>query len=247
MKIYDTLIIGSGYTSAGYAAAHPSVVICEEKQAADTSFCLPLSDFRYRHYEPRSDEGRRLFEIFDSLSLFDGAMQNTNGFEIALCSYLAERELQVVLKCRIISVQTRDDGIIDATVQTNEGMSHIYARKIIDTRPSGERRRLSVIFVTEDIESAKSELATLFDGAEIEDAFYARRYALHIEVNGMDENTVKPFIHERWQTLKTDAKILFIAPVFEIKATGGAMYDESYKNPVEAFEAGFFFEEGEGK
>ena len=90
MDIYDTLIIGSGYTSAGYAASHPGTLICEERQAVDTSFYLPLSGFCHHPYAPRSGEGKKLLEIFESMSLFQGGLQNTNGFEAALCTYLAK-------------------------------------------------------------------------------------------------------------------------------------------------------------
>jgi hypothetical protein len=60
----------------------------------------------------------------------------------------------------------------------------------------------------------------------------------------MDENTVKPFVYKKWQTLSSDAKILFIAPLFAFSGDGNSMADESYDNPIRAFEAGFFFDGG---
>ena len=245
MDIYDTLIIGSGYTSAGYAASHPKALICEERQAADTSFYLPLSGFRHYPYAPRSGEGKRLLEIFESMSLFKGGLQNTNAFESALCTYLAECDLPILLKCRLVSSIVREDGIIDATVQTNEGLTHVFARRIIDTRCETSQKTLTVLFVTDNIDFSGEELIATFEGASIEPAFYDGRYALRIPVCGMDENTVKPFIYKKWQTLTSNAKILFIAPVFAFSGDGNPMADESYKNPIEAFEAGFFFKGGE--
>ena len=245
MEIYDTLIIGSGYTSAGYSASHPKTIICEEREALDTSFYLPLSGFRYYPYAPKSNEGKRLLEIFNSLSLFEGDAQNTNGFEAAFCTYLSERELPVLLKCRVVSQRMCDDGIIDATVQTNEGLTHISTRKIIDARCKGDKKTLTVLFVAGDVESARRELLRAFEGASVEPAFYEGRYALRIPVCGMDENTVKPFIYKKWKTLTSGAKILFIAPAFSLLGDGNPMADESYNNPIEAFEAGFFFEGGD--
>ena len=244
MDIYDTLMIGSGYTSAGYAASHPKTLICEERQAADTSFYLPLSGFRYSPYAPRSGEGKRLFEIFESMSLFKGKLQNANGFEAALCTYLSDSGIPVLLKCRVVSSTVREDGMIDATVQTNEGLTHILTQKIIDTRCETGTKTLTVLFVTEDIDLSGKELARAFEGASIEPAFYDGRYALRIPVTDMDENTVKPFVYQKWQTLTSDAKILFIAPLFAFSGVGNSMADESYDNPIRAFEAGFFFDGG---
>lgn len=245
MKIYDALIIGSGYTAAGYSASHPETIICEEREALDTLFYLPLSGFRHYPYAPKSKEGKRLLEIFNSLSLFEGDAQNTNGFEAAFCTYLTERELPVLLKCRVVSHKTLDGGIIDATVQTNEGLTHIFTRKIIDTRCKSGYKTLTVLFVADDIEGARRELMREFESATVEPAFYEGRYALHIPVSDMDENTVKPFIYKRWQTLTSGARLLFIAPAFSLWGDSDPMCDESYDNPIEAFDAGFFFEGGD--
>lgn len=245
MEIYDTLIIGSGYTSAGYSASHPKTIICEEREALDTSFYLPLSGFCYHPYAPSSKDGARLFEIFNSLSLFEGDTQNINGFESAFCTYLSERELPVLLKCRVVSREVRDDGIIDATVQTNEGLTHIFTKKIIDARCKSEDKTLTVLFVADDATAARCELPRAFEGATVEPAFYKGRYALRVPVFGMDENTVKPYIYKKWQSLTSGAKLLFIAPAFRLSGDGNPMCDESYNNPIEAFEAGFFFEGGD--
>jgi hypothetical protein len=245
MEIYDTLIIGSGYTSAGYSASHPKTIICEEREALDTSFYLPLSGFRYYPYAPKSNEGKRLFEVFCSLSLFDGYVQNTNGFESAFCTYLTERELPVLLKCRVVSKKMLDGGIIDATVQTNEGLTHLFTKKIIDARCKVGDKTLTVLFVADDIEGARREILREFEGATVEPAFYDGRCALRIPIFDMDENTVKPFIYKKWQTLTSGAKILFIAPAFSLLGDGNPMADESYNNPIVAFEAGFFFEGGD--
>ena len=242
MKIYKTLIIGCSYFSVGYAAAHPDTVICEEHQICDTGFYLPLRSFRYKPYAPKCEEGKRLFSIFDSLSLFRGDEQNTNGFEFALCKYIAEREIDVMLKCRVISVLQRQDGIYDVTVQTNEGLSHLFAESVIDTVDRRGERRFTVLFICDDIGSAGGKLLSAFGGAEIESAFYKGRYALHIPVGDTDENRIKLEVYERWRALDTDAKILYMAPVFYGERSESETCDAHYGNPIEAFEAGYFYE-----
>ena len=242
MKIYKTLIIGCSYFSVGYAAAHPDTVICEEHQICDTGFYLPLRSFRYKPYAPKCEEGKRLSRIFDSLSLFRGDEQNVNGFELALCKYIAESEIDVMLKCRVISVLQRQDGIYDVTVQTNEGLSHLFAESVIDTSGRRGERRFTVLFVCDDIGSVRESLLHAFCGAEIESAFYKGRYALHIPVGDTDENRIKLEVYERWRALDTDAKILYMAPVFYGDGKGSKTCDAHYVNPVEAFEAGYFYE-----
>ena len=133
MKLYKNLIIGSGYFSIGYAAACPDTVVCEEHQICDTSFYLPLRTFRYKPYSPKTEEGARLLSIFNSLSLFGENEQNANGFEFALCKYVSHNQLNILLKCRVIRTERREDGIYDVTVQTNEGLTHLFAEKITDT------------------------------------------------------------------------------------------------------------------
>lgn len=241
MDIYNTLIIGSGYFSIGYAAACPGTVICEEHQICDTSFYLPMRSFRYKHYSPKTDEGARLLESFESLSLFGEVEQNTNGFEFAMCKYIALKQPNILLKCRIVSIEQRSDKIYDVTVQTNEGLTHLFAEKILDTANRSGAKHCTVLFVCNGIERVKEKLLSAYSGAEIEPAFYPGRYALHISAHGSDENRIKLEIYEKWRSLGIDAKILYIAPVFYGEASADKPCDDNYENPIEAFEAGYLY------
>ena len=241
MEVYNTLIIGSGYFSVGYAAACPGTVICEEQQICDTGFYLPLRSFGYRHYVPKTEEGQRLLRAFSSLSLFGQEQQNTNGFEFAFCKYLAERPVQLLLKCRVIYVNRRPDGVYDVTVQTNEGLTHLLAREILDTRDRAVAPYITVLFVCRSIDTVRERLCGAFDGAHVEPAFYAGRYALHIPAHVTDENRIKLAIYEKWRALDVDAKILYMAPVRYGTAGPEPTCDGYYENPIEAFEAGYLY------
>ncbi|MBE6609201.1 MAG: hypothetical protein E7634_00880 [Ruminococcaceae bacterium] len=247
MKIYDTMIIGSGYASAGYAAAGGNTVICEEHQICDNGFYLPMRSFRYSPYSPKTEAGVRLKAIFDDLSLFENGMQNTNGFESAFCKYLTKAATDVLLKCRVIGYKTRQDDIIDVTVLTNEGLSHVFTKKILNSTASAPQDRITVLFTTDDIESDKPLLFSSFEDASVEPAFYAGRYALHTKYGGIDENTVKLLICRRWAEIGVKAKILYISPVFygDIEPSN-PLCDLNYEDPIQAFEAGYFCKK-EGK
>ena len=246
MKIYDTLIIGGGYTSVGYAVGHADTIICEEHQICDCHFYLPMRSFAYRHYEPTSGEGKRLYDIFSSLSLFKDAEQNVNGFECAMCKYIEEQGIEILLKCRVIDARRRGDGTYDVMIETNAGISHIFAKRIVKTLSGAEKKFCTVLFVTSSPEAARATLMSAFDGAWIEPAFYDGRYALHIPAIDTDENRIKLEIYKKWRELETDAKILYIAPVFYSEVCTSAMCDEHYENPIEAFEAGYTYAEVEG-
>lgn len=243
MKIYDTLIVGSGsgYFSIGYAAARPDTIICEEHQICDTGFYLPLKGFKYHPYTPQTHDGEVLLNIFNSMSLFVGGMQNTNGFEFAICKYVMKKDLDILLKCRVIDTQKTENGIYDVTIQTNEGLTHLFARKILSTRDSSLSKRFTVLFIDEDIESSKEKLLGAFEKSEIEPAFYKGRYALHIPVNGLDENSIKLLVYEKWKSLDINAKILYMAPIFYPDQPSNPLCDAYYDNPIKAFEAGYLY------
>lgn len=244
MKIYNTLIIGCGYASVGYAMADRNTIICEEHQVCDANFYLPLSTFKYTPYTPKTKGGECLNNVFKDLSLFSGDMQNTNAFECAFCKYLVENNIDILLKCRVIKTDKMPDGIFDVTIQTNEGLSHIFARKILNSTGIYEQKFLTVLFKTHDIDSAKRSLLSAFENSKIEEAFYKDRYAIHIKIEDADENTAKYLIYKKWCKLDTDSKIVYIAPVFSgAEDKNNKLCDTNYKNPVEAFEAGYLFGE----
>ena len=232
MHIYDTLIKGCGYAAAGYTAANKNTIICEEHQVCDTNFYLPLSSFCHIPYTPETEEGRKLKQEFDDLSIFTDKSQNTNGFECAFCNYLVENPLNILLKCRVIKADKKDD-IYDVTVQTNEGLSHIYTRKIIDCTNTPKEKVITVLFNCLNIEDTKKVLISAFEGAVIEKAFYENRYSIRINVGEHDENIAKLYIYNKWRELETDSKIVYIAPVFLREENPlNILIDANYKNPI---------------
>lgn len=239
MNIYNTLIIGCGYAAVGYAQANKNTIICDEHQVCDTNFYLPLNTFSYTFYAPETAEGKKLQKAFDDLSIFCGEFQNTNGFECAFCNYLVENPANILLKCRVIKAEKNND-VYDVTIQTNEGLSHLYTRKIIDCTNAPREKIITVLFTSFNIEETKKALLSVFDGAVIEKAFYENRYAIHINVGNNDENTAKLYIYNKWCELNTDSKIIYIAPVFlREENPDNILCDANYQNAVEAFEKGY--------
>ena len=237
--IYDTLLIGCGFLATGYATQKKNTCIVEEHQMCDSAFTLTLPSFQYTPYAPKTAEGECLFAIFRSLSLFSEGQQNTSAFECALSKYLIEKEIRPILKCRVIEITEREDGIFKVLVQTNGGLDTILAKKVLHTTSRVKKKHMTVLFVSEDYPSAKSTLLSLFPDSYTESAFYDGRYALHIPIaNEYDENTAKVYIYKKWNEATVPAKILYIAPLFCGVVSEEAFSDLRFTNSIEAFEYG---------
>ena len=237
MEIYDTLKIGCSYFSVGFALKKRNVIICEENQICDNRFYLPLRSYKYSPYFPSTEEGKKLLDIFSSLNLIQGDFQNINGFECGFCKFLLEEKAEILLKCRVIKTE-KENGIYKVTVHTNEGLSFIYAKSVLNTLNKGNNKFFTLLFTTDNIKEVSEKLICTFSGAYIEPAFYEKRYALYIPVSASDENEVKLNIYQKWRNLNINAKIIYMAPVFSTEYDGKTLCDEKFSNPVEALEAG---------
>ena len=57
-NLYETIIIGSGYTSIGYALAQKNTLILEQSESVDTTFYLALNNFNASSLEAKTKAGR---------------------------------------------------------------------------------------------------------------------------------------------------------------------------------------------
>lgn len=242
MKIYDTLIIGSGYTALGYAIANPNTVIIEERQICDTEFYLPLRCYTHAGISVSTDEGRELYEYYDALGLWKDKMQNLNCFETAFCGYALEHKVEILLKSRVISKTERDDGSLDVRVISPSGIVHIFAKKIIDMRSAGDKKSLTLLFSLNGAPSDVKSVAAAFPDARIEQAFFSDRYALHLNVEG-DYLAAKKNAYRCFENLNCEARLIYTAPVLCTERTDCPKLhtDNCFDNPISAFEAGLRF------
>lgn len=246
MKVYDTLIIGSGYASIGYATANKNTLVVEEHQICDTGFYLPMRSFKYKKHTPKTQEGVLLNQVFNDLALFNDNGQNLNGFECALCKYLTINPINILLKCRVIKNENFGDGLNKVTLYTNEGLTEVLAKKVISSLPQIAKRRMTVLFISKNLDIDKTQILNAFSDAVIEPAFYNDRYALHFTVLDKDENTAKLTVYKKWNLLNVCAKILYISPVFYGEdVSNNALSDFNYDNPIHAFEVGYLKGEDE--
>lgn len=235
MHIYDTIIIGSGYMSAGFSVTKGNCIICERTELCDAHFGASLCCNKISDYRPETVEGNRLYKIFDSMKLIKDGFVNINASECALSEYIIEKELEVLLKCRVIDIAS-ENGIFSATVITNSGIDKIYAKKVMDFSCEG-KDYLTVQFISNDIENDITLLENEFGKISYEKTFYENRYALFVPSQGLDINTLKLEIYEKWHKSGTKAKILHI-PSAMFSKKSGKVCDDMFDNFFEAFEYG---------
>ena len=178
----------------------------------------------------------------------------TNAFEPAFCEFLSSRNIDILLKCKVVKSEKQSDGHYKVTVYTNEGLSDIYAKNVFDTANNSHnsKKYITVLYITEKQDGDVNTLSNVFTDGVFTKAFYKNRFAMHVPFEGIcDVNEMMCSIHDRWLIAKTDAKILYIAPKFftlEEKASDiktSFPCDFSFDNPIAAFEEGIFFAGGD--
>ena len=238
MKTYKTLIIGSSFSSVGYAAASEDVLITEQTEMLDTSFYLQQRGFGQYSYVPSTDEGRELLELFRERGIITDRGQNVSAFEIGICRFAEKKDLNIYLKCRVADCRSEKGGFV-VTLLHNGGLEEVFAERIIDTRQTNEANRyLAVIFDAPETKIDEARILSVFPKSFVKNAFYEGRYVIYVSVSHSDINDAKAEICGAWQALD-GYRILYLAPSFYCSdCVFPRLCDGRYDNPIEAFESG---------
>lgn len=250
MKVYENVVIGCGYTSIGFAIANKSTLILEKRQSADTNFYLPLKTFKKLAFTPKTECAKQLDELFESKNLYKDGMQNTNALESVFCEYILSKDVNVLFKSTVISV-TQNKNLFEVTFSSVNGLSKVLAKNVLDTTKGiAENKFLTVLFCSAQPLENSSIFENLFKDCEIEKAFFPNRYALHfnVEFNKSHIDAKEEFLN-KWKTLKTDCKILYVAPKFYYTYPQKAVppKDAYFDSPIEALEQGFLYKLQKGE
>ena len=249
MHVYDTLIIGSGYSSMGYALKKENCIILEETQCCDAHFYLPLKSFIFTAYTPKTELGIKLNSVFEKYNLFKDGFMCLNAFESAFCEFISGENIEIILKSKVIGYEKTDDNIFKITAVSSEGLCTFYAKNIIDSKGKEADKYITVLFATENGADAIEKLSKIFTDGTFTKAFYENRFAMHLPAKNIDNiNEMLSIIEEKWKMANTDAKVLYVAPVFATapnKNNDNFPKDFNFENPIEAFEAGVFLAGGD--
>lgn len=144
MREFDTVILGSGYFSIGYALNSENVLIVERTQLADPNFGGTLNGFRFEENDTWTAETKSLHSFYQENKIVDGDRFNSSVSESALCAYVKHRKLSFLLGTECIGIEKCDGGY-RILVANNGGNSKIFCKKVIDTRCFSEGDRLNVL------------------------------------------------------------------------------------------------------
>lgn len=240
MKRYDTVIVGSGFYSFGYATAHGSTLIVEETHLADRHFSGCLRGFADKAPILTAPGAIALSKHMRDIGIVRDGAVCVPALEAGLCDFLADRVSSVLLGTACMEIQ-KDGEEYRLSLCNNEGLSTVAARRVIDTRV-GLGNVLNVL--------VEGKIDNKIQGLSVNNAFYSGQkiLSLHFEKRA-DINLAKVEAYERLKPMlsSTGAKILQTAYLM-YSADSAAPYTDSrgilhvdetfFADPFTAFEKG---------
>ena len=169
--IYETVILGSGYFSLGYASSHDKTLIIEETQLLDPHFFGTLSGFSMSVGDICAKGEKALLESFvDEGVIADGRVA-VNELEPALCRFVECQMPDILLGSFCSDIRKTDNGY-EVEICNNEGVSRVLANRVIDTRlPAGNKINLLLAVNAENLPKAEG----------LQPAFYSDQAVVSLE------------------------------------------------------------------
>ena len=225
--MYNTIILGSGYYSAGYALGHENSIIIEKSQLCDINFYGTYSGFCQTEYEPVSQEGKEMKDYFNSLGILRDTKINVNTLESVFCSFIKNKPIKILLNTECISV-TQAQGVYCVEIYNNAGLDRLYAKKVIDTRAKN-KNQLNVLLELD------SEGYALFSKKyKVLRAFYEDEYIISYKTD-KDVNTAKLDFYNEWKNTAKLKNSRIISFAYQLS---GKNVDLSLGNMFKAFDLG---------
>lgn len=216
----DTVILGSGYFSAGFALNHEGTLVIEETQLLDPNFCARLSGFAMDAERPSSPDAASLFDTLLKEGVFNNGKMAVNELEPAFCRFLEKRALNILLGSFCTGLKRKDDGF-ELEICNNEGISRISAKRVIDARvPCGGRMNLLV--------ALKDGTLPRIEGAA--PAFYPDQCTLSADLDRVtDINEAKSLILEKFEDALAEAGARIVLTSYRMD---GAPIEDAYTDAI---------------
>lgn len=240
MRRYDTVIVGSGFYSFGYAAAHPNTLIVEETHLTDRHFSGCLRGFSCANKPLNAPIAKALAAYMREHGIVRGNQICVPALEAGLCAFFADRAFDVLLGTTCMEIEKSGEEY-RLSLCNNEGLSNVAAKRVIDTRVYGGNV-LNVL--------VQGKIDNIVQGISVNDAFYNEQKILSLYFgNGVDINRAKSEAYPRLRELltPTGATVLQMAyRMYSAEPTapfaddkGISRIDESFfGDPFTAFEKG---------
>ena len=145
---YETVILGSGYFSLGYASTHKNTLIVEATQLADPNFFGTFDGFGMKTERPGAKGAEKLYDAFFKEGIIGEESLAVNELEPALCRFVSEDIPNVLFGSFCTEIKKNADGY-ELEICNNEGLSTIFAKMVIDARVSAGNKINILIALTE--------------------------------------------------------------------------------------------------
>lgn len=235
MRTYKLLILGGGHVALGLAMAQRDCLICEESEFVDAGFSLTLKGFAREKQIALSQPAQQLQVTYEKIGLLSEKSYHCSALEIGASRFVLDNQIPVLLKCRVLAVQKREEGY-EVTLITNSGLETVKADFIADTRPKGSPRSLSALFTIKDDESI-IRVRQLFPEGVVEPSFCKEWGAVHMPLTSeLQYNAALESLLGRWNL---EEKLSLVAPRLSYGADQATPTDAAYGDPFSAFEAGY--------
>lgn len=239
MKIYDTVLLGTGFASLGYAATRGNCLIIEERENCDNAFSLPLRVFKKSEYVPTAPVAAELDKTLTDLGIVKDGDMNAPALECGLCEQILRSGVEVLLRTRVIST-TRDGEIYRLRIINGEGISTVLTRQILDTGATFTPISLTALFMTAHPDTDLSVVHSLFPTATVQSAFYPDRYALTLPAHGDSAAALSEKIYDAWTSVDHTATLMYVSPKLSLAPSGetNPLSDWNFADPVAACDSG---------
>lgn len=225
--MYNTIILGSGYYSVGYALKCKNCLIIEKSQLCDINFYGTYSGFEDEGYEPKTYEGKQMKEYFNSFGILRNAKVNVNALESVFCSFINDKPIEILLNTECISVK-EENGVYCVKIYNNAGIDCLYAKQVIDTRAKN-KNCLNILVELDDKVYKKFSQKN-----EIKKAFYKNEYVIGYETD-KEINTAKLDFYNEWKNTASSDKSRIISFAYQMT---GECFDLNFRNIFKAFDSG---------
>ena len=160
-KIFDTVVLGSGYFSLGYAATHENTLIIEDTQLLDPNFYGTLSGFGMKSEKLCAKGAASLYNAFVNEGIVGEDRLAVNELEPALCRFVEGKAPNILLGTFCIGVKKTDCGY-EISFCNNEGINRVLAKRVIDTRIACGNRMNILVAVKDQKEPELSAVSKAF-------------------------------------------------------------------------------------
>ena len=217
-----TLILGGSYAAIGCGCAAGDSLLLVEHEALGEDYSGVLRPGA--RCEATTSAGRELCAFFEENGVLDAEGRlDVLRSATAVCRFVREKGLKVLLDAPLVSLEKREDGFL-ATCQTVSGLREIHAARVLDASPLRVSDRRAARLVENWLHVtclSTGEEAPRVEGGEAEAGFFPREWFVTFRfVPEVSLPEARVSVQRRWQAAFPSGECLIeaMSPDFDAVA-----------------------------